>query len=63
MKPGETLTVDEVKEFCQGALAPYKVPREVRFREELPKTLVGKALRRELVAEELNKNEVTARAN
>ena len=53
VKPGETLTADEVKEFCQGELAPYKVPREVRFREELPKTLVGKALRRELVAEEL----------
>jgi long-chain acyl-CoA synthetase len=60
VKFGETLTADEVKEFCKSELAPYKVPREVRFREELPKTLVGKALRRELVAEELKKNEVQA---
>jgi long-chain acyl-CoA synthetase len=60
VKPGETLTADEVKAFCQGELAAYKVPREVRFRDELPKTLVGKALRRQLVAEELKQNEVPA---
>ncbi len=60
VKPGETLTADEVKAFCQSELAAYKVPREVRFRDELPKTLVGKALRRQLVAEELKQNEVSA---
>ncbi len=60
LKSDESLTADEVKEFCKGELAAYKVPREVRFRDELPKTLVGKALRRELVAEELKKNEVSA---
>jgi len=48
-KPGETLTEDEVKAFCKERLAPYKVPRHVEFRTELPKTTVGKILRRELV--------------
>ncbi len=49
VKPGETLTEDEVKAFCKERLAPYKVPRYVEFRTELPKTTVGKILRRELV--------------
>jgi len=49
VKPGETLTEDEVKAFCKERLAPYKVPRHVEFRTELPKTTVGKILRRELV--------------
>jgi len=49
VKPGETLTEDEIKEFCKERLAPYKVPRQVEFRSELPKTTVGKILRRELI--------------
>ena len=49
VKPGESLTEDELKEFCKERLAPYKVPRYVEFRTELPKTTVGKILRRELV--------------
>ncbi|MBK6647152.1 MAG: long-chain fatty acid--CoA ligase [Anaerolineales bacterium] len=49
VKPGESLTEDELKEFCKGKLAPYKVPRFIEFRSELPKTTVGKILRRELV--------------
>ncbi len=49
LKPGETATEDEIKEFCKERLAPYKVPRYVEFRSELPKTTVGKILRRELV--------------
>lgn len=51
-KPGENPTAEEIKEFCKLHLAPYKVPREVEFRSELPKTLVGKVLRRVLVEEE-----------
>lgn len=51
-KPGENPTAEEIKEFCKLHLAPYKVPREVEFRTELPKTLVGKVLRRVLVEEE-----------
>jgi long-chain acyl-CoA synthetase len=49
LKPGESMTEDELKEFCKERLAPYKVPRYVEFRSELPKTTVGKILRRELV--------------
>lgn len=49
LKPGESMTEDELKEFCKERLAPYKVPRHVEFRSELPKTTVGKILRRELV--------------
>lgn len=48
-KPGETLTEDEIKAHCKEHLAPYKVPTHYEFRSELPKTTVGKILRRELV--------------
>lgn len=48
-KPGETLTVEELKAHCKEHLAPYKVPTHYEFRTELPKTTVGKILRRELV--------------
>ncbi|KAA0269748.1 MAG: long-chain fatty acid--CoA ligase [Anaerolineales bacterium] len=48
-KPGETLTEEELKAFCKEHLAPYKVPTHYEFRSELPKTTVGKILRRELV--------------
>lgn len=51
-KPGEKPTAEEIREFCKLHLAPYKVPREVEFRDELPKTMVGKVLRRVLVEEE-----------
>jgi long-chain acyl-CoA synthetase len=54
-KPGTQPTVEEIKEFCRLNLAPYKVPREVDFRDELPKTMVGKVLRRVLVEEEKQK--------
>lgn len=49
VKPGETLTEEEIKEFSREKLAKYKVPSHVEFRDELPKTTVGKILRRELV--------------
>lgn len=51
-KPNTNPTAEEIQEFCKLHLAPYKVPREVEFRSELPKTLVGKVLRRVLVEEE-----------
>ncbi len=49
LKPGETATVEEIREFCKKEMAPFKVPTLVEFRSELPKTTVGKVLRRELV--------------
>jgi long-chain acyl-CoA synthetase len=48
LKPDQTATEEELIEFCRQNLAPYKVPKFVEFRESLPKTLVGKVLRREL---------------
>ena len=47
-KEGETLTEEEVIEFCRKNLAAYKVPKIVEFIDELPKTAVGKVLRRKL---------------
>jgi len=52
LKAGETTTEKEIIEFCRANMARYKVPRAVEFRPELPKTLVGKVLRRMLVEEE-----------
>ena len=49
LKPGQTATEDEIKAFCRDRLAAYKVPTHYEFRSELPKTTVGKILRRELV--------------
>ncbi|MBT3320959.1 MAG: long-chain fatty acid--CoA ligase [Anaerolineae bacterium] len=49
VKEGETLTKDEIRDFAKEKLAKYKVPSHVEFRDELPKTTVGKILRRELV--------------
>jgi len=49
LKAGESATEDEIKAFCKERLAPYKVPKQIEFRNELPKTTVGKILRRELV--------------
>ena len=51
VKPGESLTEEEIKAWCAERLAKYKVPTFVEFRDELPKTTVGKILRRELVRE------------
>jgi long-chain acyl-CoA synthetase len=49
LKPGETATEEEIKEWCKERLAKFKIPTFVEFRNELPKTTVGKILRRELV--------------
>ncbi|MGD2148126.1 MAG: long-chain fatty acid--CoA ligase [Anaerolineae bacterium] len=51
-KEGETPTEEDIIAFCRENLAPYKVPRYVEFRDELPKTMVGKILRRVLLEEE-----------
>jgi len=55
LKSGETATAEEIIEHCKGKLAGFKVPRQVEFRAELPKTMVGKVLRRVLVDEEKKK--------
>ena len=55
--PGETATQDEIRAYCKENLAPYKVPTQVEFRDDLPKSQIGKVLRRILVAEEIAKME------
>ncbi len=47
-KPGQTPTAEELTAFAKERLAAYKVPKQFEFRESLPKTMIGKVLRREL---------------
>ncbi len=55
LKEGMTATQEELIEYCKAHLATYKLPTEIEFRKELPKTNVGKILRKQLRAEELEK--------
>lgn len=52
LKEGESATPEEIIEFCRERLARYKVPKLVEFRTDLPKSLIGKVLRRVLMEEE-----------
>jgi len=52
LKPGEKATEEEIIAFCRQSLAAYKVPKAVEFRDSLPKSLIGKILRKTLRAEE-----------
>jgi long-chain acyl-CoA synthetase len=52
LKNEQHVTEDELRGYCRDRLAPYKVPARVVFRKDLPKTMVGKVLRRALVAED-----------
>ncbi len=52
LKPGETSSPDEIQAFCDQYLTRYKVPKRVAFRDALPRTMVGKVLRRVLSAED-----------
>jgi len=52
LKQGQESTPDEIVAFCRERLAKYKVPTAVEFRDTLPKTIVGKVLRRKLLEEE-----------
>ncbi|MGL6160282.1 AMP-binding protein [Microbulbifer sp.] len=56
VKADPSLTQEEVLAYCRENLTAYKVPKQVEFREELPKTNVGKILRRALRDEELKKS-------
>jgi fatty-acyl-CoA synthase len=48
VKEGQTITEEEVIEFCRGKLARYKIPKSAVFVEALPRTAAGKVLKREL---------------
>ncbi len=53
--PGQQITAEEIIQYCKERLAPYEVPRRIQFLDELPKTTVGKVLRRELILMETDK--------
>jgi long-chain acyl-CoA synthetase len=55
LKEGHTLTKTDVLAFCREKLANYKVPKQVEFRDDLPKSIVGKVLRRVIREEEERK--------
>ncbi|HSR10296.1 MAG TPA: long-chain fatty acid--CoA ligase [Thermodesulfobacteriota bacterium] len=55
LKPGESLTAEDVIKYCGEKLAKYKIPKSVEFMSALPKSMVGKILRKELRAMEMAK--------
>ncbi|MDY6794054.1 MAG: hypothetical protein SWK76_02045 [Actinomycetota bacterium] len=57
LKAGEECAEEEIVAFFREHLAGYKAPRMVGFREELPKTMLGKVLRRTLREEEMSKRD------
>ena len=59
-KPGTSPTADELIAHCRLSLAPFKVPKAIEFRDALPKTLIGKVLRRQLAEEDKQKRSITA---
>jgi long-chain acyl-CoA synthetase len=48
LKEGESATEEEITAFCREGMASYRVPRIIEFRDDLPKSMIGKVLRREL---------------
>ena len=52
LKPGTSATVEQLVAHCRERLAPFKVPHQIDFRDSLPKTLIGKTLRRQLAQED-----------
>jgi len=54
LKPGQILAESELRSWCRERLAPFKIPTGIEFRSELPKSILGKILKRELVGEKHN---------
>ena len=59
VKQGQQVSEAELDEFCRQRLAAYKVPRVYEFRDQLPKTMVGKVLRRKLLEESLDNEAIS----
>ena len=51
LKAGQSLTASELRSFLQDRLAPFEIPRRIEFRADLPKTLIGKIDKKELLTE------------
>jgi long-chain acyl-CoA synthetase len=56
LKEGQAATPEEIIAFCRERMAAYKAPRTVEFKTDLPKSLIGKVLRRVLKEEEIKKD-------
>ncbi len=59
LKPGQSATPEDLIAHARTQLAPFKVPHEIEFRDSLPKTLIGKTLRRQLAEEDRKKRVAT----
>jgi long-chain acyl-CoA synthetase len=57
LRPEQKLTLAELKAFLRDKLAPFEIPRSIAFRKTLPRTLIGKVSRKELIAEEMAKRQ------
>ena len=62
LKPGEPATPDALKQFLVEHLNKIEMPREIEIRDELPKTMIGKLSKKELVAEEAEKRKAAGRS-
>src|SRR5438477_10449389 len=62
LKPGATATAEDIRAHCEKHLAPCKRPKEIEFRDSLPKTLIGKTLRRQLAQEDKAKRKTAVPA-
>lgn len=62
-KKGQKLDEKQLNRYCRKNLAPYKVPRIYEFRDELPKTIVGKVLKRQLIEESIEAMEADKKVN
>jgi long-chain acyl-CoA synthetase len=62
LKPGARATADEIRAHCEHHLAPFKRPKEIEFRDSLPKSLIGKTLRRQLAEEDRQKRKTAVPA-
>ena len=60
LKDGESLTTEALTEFLKDKLSPIEMPKQIEFRDELPKTIIGKLSKKELVAEEAAKQGAAA---
>jgi len=60
LRAGQTLDADGLSEFLKDKLSPIEMPKQIEFRDALPKTLIGKLSKKELVAEEAAKLKQTA---
>jgi long-chain acyl-CoA synthetase len=63
LREGQTASAQEILDYCRSRMARYKVPKQVEFRSELPRTMVGKVLRRQLLEEEAAARAATSRAS